>query len=86
MSEAYEQMLAALRDGSGYVHLNVPPPRDAPDRQCVAYLWTRGEETRAMRAPTSSVAVTAAQARELLAAGAEWTAPSHLRAELVPGA
>jgi hypothetical protein len=31
-----------------------------------------------------SVAVTREQARELLAAGAEWKGPAHMRAELFP--
>ena len=85
--EPYEQMLAALRDGSGYVYLDVQPPRDAPRKQCMAHLWDHVEvEPRRMRSPISSVAITPAQARELLDAGAEWKGPSHLRAEVVAGA
>jgi hypothetical protein len=87
MSESYEQMLAALRDGSGFVHLDVQAPRDAPRKQCVAYLWDHAEvEPRRMRPPISSVPITAEQARELLDAGAEWKGPSHLKAEVVAGA
>jgi hypothetical protein len=31
-----------------------------------------------------SIAVTPEQARELLAAGAEWKGPAHMRAEVLP--
>lgn len=86
MSDPYQEMLAALRDGTGYVFLNVLPPRDVPRKQCMAYLWWHTEEEQQrLREPSSSVPITGEQARALLDAGAEWRGPAHLQAELVPG-
>lgn len=87
MKEPYEQMLAAVRDRTAYVFLDLQPPRDAPTKQFVATLFAgaHGEE-RPMRPQGlgSSLAVTPEQARELLAAGAEWKGPAHMRAEVLP--
>jgi hypothetical protein len=80
----HDHMLTALRDGTGFVFIDVLPPRDAENKQCVASLWEPIVERRPQGDATSRVAVTPEQARELLDAGAEWQAPSHLRAELFP--
>jgi hypothetical protein len=83
MSESYEQLRAALRDRTGLIHLDVQPPRDAPIKQFVAYLFERVPGDRP-QGQAMSVEITPEQARELLAAGAEWKGPSHLRAEVLP--
>ena len=78
-------MLTALRNGTGLVYIDVLPPRDAENKQCVASMWEPIHvERRPQGEPTSRVTVTREQAAELLDAGAEWHAPSHLRAELFP--
>jgi hypothetical protein len=86
MSESYEQLLAAARDRTAFVCVDVQPPRDAPIKQFVAFLFEAapGDQpaTRPQGQPVS-VAVTPEQARELLAAGAEWKGPAHMRAEVV---
>jgi hypothetical protein len=87
MSDTYQQMLAALRDGTAFVFVDVQPPRDAPTKQFIA---SRFESAQREERPTrpqgqgSSLAVTPEQARELLAAGAEWKGPEHMRAEILP--
>ena len=90
MSELYAHILAAVRDGTGLVYLDVQPPRDAPRKQFVASFWEHAPsdqgQLRPSGGPTSTVAVTPDQARELLAAGAEWKGPAHLRTEVLPGA
>ena len=89
MSESYDQLLTALRDRTALVFVDVKPPRDAPIKEFVASLF----EARPGEPPPTrpegqavSVAVTAEQARELLAAGAEWKGPAHMRAEVFPDA
>ncbi|MBA3396672.1 MAG: hypothetical protein H0T89_28835 [Deltaproteobacteria bacterium] len=86
MSELYEQLLAALRDGSALVYLDVQPPRDTPIKKFLASLFASapGDQrpTRPQGQPVS-IDVTPEQARELLAAGAEWKGPAHMRAEVV---
>ena len=88
MSESYEQLRAGLRDRTAFVYLDVQPPRDAPTTQFVARLFERAPGDQGPARPQGqgrmSVAVTAEQARELLAAGAEWNGPAHLRAEVLP--
>jgi hypothetical protein len=87
MSGTYEQLRAGLRDGTAYVYLDVQPPRDSPTKQLVAYLFeiAPGDQRPARpQGQGASVAVTPEQARELLAAGAEWKGPSHMRAEVLP--
>jgi hypothetical protein len=87
MSETYEGLRAALRDGTALVWLDVQPPRDAPVKQLVAFRFepAAGDDgTRRPQGQAASLAVTPEQARELLAAGAEWKGPSHLRAEVLP--
>jgi hypothetical protein len=90
MSEFYEQLLATLRDRTALVYLDVQPPRDAPTKQFVASLFEAAPagQPRPPRPQGQAVsqAVTPEQARELLAAGAEWKGPPHLRAELFPDA
>lgn len=87
MTELYERMIAAARDRTAVVHLDVEPPRAAPDKQLVAFLFepVHGEELRpqgqGIRLP-----ITPEQARALLRAGAEWAGPAHLRAEVLPEA
>src|SRR5262245_27192175 len=49
MSESYEKLLAALRDGTAFVCLDVQPPRDAPTKQFVAYLFEPAPGDRAPR-------------------------------------
>jgi len=87
MNESYEQLLAGLRDRTAFVYLDVQPPRDAPIKQLVAYLFelAPGDQRPARpQGQAMSVAVTPEQARELLAAGAEWKGPAHMRAEVLP--
>jgi hypothetical protein len=86
MSESYEQLRAGLRDRTALVYLDVQPPRDAPIKQFVASLFELApdDEERHPQGQATSIAVTAEQARELLAAGAEWKGPAHLRAEVLP--
>ncbi|MGE3458929.1 MAG: hypothetical protein AB7O24_27690 [Kofleriaceae bacterium] len=87
MNESYEQLYAALRDRNAFVYLDVQPPRDASTRQFVASLLERAPgDDRPSRPQGQAVsfAVTAEQARELLAAGAEWKGPAHIRAEVLP--
>lgn len=66
---------------------DVQPPREAPTKQFVAFLF---ESTPGSQRPTRpqgqsvSVTVTPEQARELLTAGAEWKGPAHMRAEVLP--
>lgn len=87
MSESYEQLLSALRDRSAFVYLDVQPPRDAPTKQFVASLFELAPGNQHPRRPQGqavSVAVTPEQARELLAAGAEWKGPLHMRGEVLP--
>ena len=89
MSESYEQLLATLRGGTAFVFVDVQPPRDAPIKQFVASSFESapGEErpTRP-QGQAVSIAVTPEQARELLAAGAEWKGPAHMREEVLPNA
>jgi len=73
MSASYEQLLTALRDRTALVHLTVQPPRDAPVTHYLAFLFERPQ------GQAVSVPVTPEQARELLAAGAEWKGPAHMR-------
>ena len=87
MSELYEQLRAALRDQTALVYLDVQPPRDAPTKQFVAFLFEPAPGDQHPRRPQGqamSVAITPDQARELLAAGAEWKGPAHMRAEVLP--
>jgi len=87
MSESYEQLRAGLRDRTALVYLDVQPPRDAPTKQFVAYLFELAPGDQRPARPQGqavSVAVTPEQARELLAAGAEWKGPAHMRAEVLP--
>ena len=87
MSESYEQLLAALRDRTAFVYVDVQPPRDAPTKQFVAFLFKPAPGDQPPTHPQGqavSVAVTPEQARELLAAGAEWKGPAHMRAEVLP--
>jgi hypothetical protein len=89
MSESYEQLLAALRDRTALVHLDVQPPRDAPIKQFVASLFEPApgdERPTRPQGQAVSVPVTPEQARELLAAGAEWKGPAHMREGLLPDA
>jgi hypothetical protein len=85
MSEPYDDILSALRDGTGCVFVDVQPPRNAPLKQCVASLWVNIDR-RPSGSPSSRIPITPEQASELLAAGAEWNGPAHMRAEIVPGA
>jgi hypothetical protein len=87
MSESYEQLLAALRDHSAFVYVDVQPPRDAPAKQVVASFFEPAPGEQRPTRPHGlavSLAVTPEQARELLAAGAEWKGPAHMRAEIFP--
>ena len=85
MSESYEHLRARLRDRTALVHLDVQPPRDAPNKQLVAYLFELAPgDQRRPQGQAVSVAVTPEQARELLAGGAEWKGPAHMRAEVLP--
>jgi hypothetical protein len=85
MSESYEQLRAALRDHTAFVCVDVQPPRDAPTKQFIAFLFelAPGDQPRP-QGEAMRVLVTPDQARELLAAGAEWKGPAHLRAEVLP--
>ena len=87
MSGSYEELLAALRDRSAPVHLDVLPPRDAPTKQFMASLFEPApgdEQPTRPQGQAVTIAVTPAQARELLSAGAEWKGPAHMRAEVFP--
>jgi len=85
MSESYEQLRAALRDRTALVCLDVLPPRDAPTKQFVAFLFEAAPgDQRRPQGQAVGVAVTPEQARELIAAGAEWKGPAHMRAEVLP--
>lgn len=85
MTSTYDQVLAALRDRTGLVHLDVRPPRDAPTKELVAHLFAlRPGNPGKPQGQAVSLAVTEGQARELIAAGAEWHGPAHLRAEVLP--
>jgi hypothetical protein len=87
MSESYEQLLAALRDRTAFVYLDVQPPRDAPTKQFVASWFgpaPSGQRPTRPQGQAVSVTVTPEQAGELLAAGAEWKGPAHMRAEVLP--
>jgi hypothetical protein len=86
MSETYEQVLAAVRDRTAFVCLDVQPPRDAPTKQFVAFLFEPppGELPTRPQGQAVRVEVTPEQARELIAAGAEWKGPAHMRAEVLP--
>nr|HEX4319235.1 hypothetical protein [Kofleriaceae bacterium] len=89
MTESYEQLRAALRDRTVFVHLDVLPPRDAPPRQIMAYAFVPKPGDVPPTRPNgqaATLAITADQARELLAAGATWNGPPHLRAEILPDA
>ena len=87
MIESYEQLRAALSDRTAFVHVDVQPPRDAPTKQFMAYVFELAPGDPPPRRPqgqAASVAVTPEQARELLAAGAEWKGPAHMLAEVLP--
>jgi len=87
MTDSYQHVLAALRDRTALVHLDVRPPRDAPAKELVASLFVippNDEHPQRPRGQAVSLAVTTEQARELIAAGAEWKGPAHLRAEVLP--
>jgi hypothetical protein len=87
MSESYEQLLAALRGQTALVYVDVQPPRDAPTKQFVASLYESSAGDQRPRRPQGqaiSLAVTPEQASELLAAGAEWKGPAHMRANVLP--
>lgn len=85
MSASYEALLAALRDREVLVHLDIQPPRDAPIPQLIASSFepAPGDRPRP-RGQATTIAVTARQARELLDAGAAWTGPAHMRADVFP--
>ena len=88
MSKSYEQVLSALRGWTAFVYVDVQPPRDAPTKQFMASLFECGSGAERPTRPQGqavSIAVTPEQARELLATGAEWKGPAHLRAEVLPG-
>jgi hypothetical protein len=88
MSDSYERLRAGLRDRTAFVCLDVQPPRDAPIKQLVAYLFEAApgdERPTRPQGQAVSIEVTPEQARELLAAGAEWKGPAHMRAEILPG-
>jgi hypothetical protein len=87
MSESYERLRAALRDRTAFVYVDVQPPRDAPTKQFVASLFEPPPGEQRPTRPQGqavTIAITPEQARELLAAGAEWKGPAHLRAEVLP--
>ncbi|MEO8842863.1 MAG: hypothetical protein ABI591_10590 [Kofleriaceae bacterium] len=87
MSESYEQLLAVLRDRTALVWLDVQPPRDAPTKSFVAFLFEPAADDEGRLRPqgqSTRVAVTPEQARELLGAGAEWKGPTHMRADVFP--
>ena len=86
MIESYEQLLAALRDRTALVFVDVQPPRDAPTKRFVASLFEPAPGDQPPTRPQGqalSIAVTPEQARQLLAAGAEWKGPAHMRAEVL---
>jgi hypothetical protein len=87
MSELYERMIAAVTDRTAVVHLDVDPPRAAPNKQLVAYLFepVSGEVLRPQGVGIR-LTITHEQARTLLRAGAHWAGPAHLRAEVLPDA
>ena len=84
MSELYDRMLAAARDQTAFVALDVEPPRDAPDRKLVAYLFEPVPGGVRPQGQSIRLPVTHDQARTLLGAGAKWSGPSHLREEVFP--
>ena len=87
MNELYDRMLTAVQEQSAYVHLDVMPPRDAPNKQLVAHLFedSRGQQPpRRPQGQAASLPITHEQARALLSAGAKWAGPAHLRAEVLP--
>jgi hypothetical protein len=84
MSELYERMLAAARDQTAFVSLDVDPPRDAQDKKLVAYLFEPVPDAARPQGQGIRLPVTRDQARTLLDAGAKWSGPSHLRAEVLP--
>ena len=87
MSTSYEQLRAGLRDRTAFVYVDVQPPRDAPTKQFVASLFELAPGDQQPARPQGqavTVAVTPEQARELVAAGAEWKGPAHMRAEIFP--
>jgi len=85
MTESYEQLLSGLRGGTTFVYVDVQPPRDAVTKQFVAHRFELApDEVRRPQGDGVTFPVTAEQARELLAAGAEWKGPAHLRAEVLP--
>jgi len=85
MSELYARMIAAVRDRTAVVHLDVDPPRAAPNKQLVAYLFepVQGDELRP-QGQGIRLLITPEQARTLLDDGAHWAGPAHLRAEVLP--
>lgn len=89
MSESYEQVRAALDDRTAFVCLDVQPPRDAPTKQFVAFVFEPAPGDDPPSRPQGQsvrVEITPEQARELLAAGAKWMGPAHMRAEVLPDA
>jgi hypothetical protein len=87
MNESYEQLLAAVRDRTALVYLDVQPPRDAPIKRFRASLFEPASDDEGRLRPQGqavSVDITPEQARELLVAGAEWSGPAHMRAEVLP--
>jgi hypothetical protein len=81
--KSYEELQEALSQGTAIVYLDVRPPRNAPTKQILAYLFERAPNTDQPRPQGEAVgvAVTPEQAH-LLVAGAEWKGPAHMRAEL----
>ena len=72
-----------------FVYVDLQPPRDASIKRFVASVFEPAPGDDRPTRPQgqgASIAVTPEQARELLAAGAEWNGPPHLRAEVLPGA
>jgi hypothetical protein len=87
MTELYDRMLAAARDHTGWVHLDVMPPRDAPNKQLIACLFEPVPGQQRPPRPQGQAAmleISHEQARALLGAGAEWKGPAHLKAEVLP--
>ena len=87
MSESYDHLLAALRDRSALVHLDIQAPRDAPTKQFMASLFepAPGEHPKRPQGQAAMLlSITPEQARELLASGAVWHGPAHMRAEVLP--
>lgn len=87
MTTSYEQLLAAVRDHTAWVCIDVQAPRDAQVKQLVASLFAptpEGQRTERPQGQAFSLPVTLEQGRELLVAGADWKAPAHLRAEVFP--